>query len=434
MSVFNLYNEIEQELHFLLPKRGMMLIVFHLYHQMKEHELERTFTEEDIKKSIRAVHSHLKTEQSEQWNQVIRALQKYFLWRDVEQGTYRFRAYAQQLCEGVEKVLYDTFNPTQIEKYFKYIQNSLDVNDFEGWYQTAFNGYVGKVSSQISALDCQVVAAVADFKNKISADESYDVVVLKGIVDTLADIGQKAEELNVAFRSSNEISRKLIDFLATPEGRMYGNEINEVVTYFKEVRDNLGIISRKINGVRPRLNEYVRDINRHDFYKKCKKFVNYVLTQSEVVKGEVCLPADIPEFQLKPERVVKFVIVKENLDLEGTIPRQAKGQMPEITEEMREENYQKDLVAQQKRQRVADYLKELQQQLDTAKEVDFSLFFHRMVEVEKGDLNLMIKWASKALTRYSLDNRYRVEIAQERIVNDKYPWISIWKTVIYKRR
>lgn len=84
MSVFNLYNEIEQELHFLLPKRRMMLIVFHLYHRMKEHELERTFTEEDIKKSIRAVHSHLKTEQSEQWNQVIRALQKYFLWRDVE--------------------------------------------------------------------------------------------------------------------------------------------------------------------------------------------------------------------------------------------------------------------------------------------------------------------------------------------------------------
>lgn len=58
MSVFNLYNGIEQELHFLLLKRGMMLIVFHLYHRMKEHELERTFTEENIKKSIRAVHSH----------------------------------------------------------------------------------------------------------------------------------------------------------------------------------------------------------------------------------------------------------------------------------------------------------------------------------------------------------------------------------------
>lgn len=78
MSVFNLYNEIEQELHFLLPKRGMMLIVFHLHHRMKEHELEHTFTEEDIKKSIRAVHSHLKTGQNEQWNQVIRVLQKYF--------------------------------------------------------------------------------------------------------------------------------------------------------------------------------------------------------------------------------------------------------------------------------------------------------------------------------------------------------------------
>lgn len=264
--------------------------------------------------------------------------------------------------------------------------------------------------------------------------KEYDVVVLKSIVDTLADIGGKAEELNLAFRSSNVISRKLLDFLATPEGENYGTEINEVVSYFKEVRDNLGIISRKINGLRPRLNEYVRDINRHDFYKKCKKFVNYVLTQSEVVKGEVCLPDGIPKFRLKPERGMKFVIIKENPDLGGSVPRQAKGVAPEVTEDIREANYQKDLVAQQKRQRIAGYLKELQHQLDRAKEVDFSEFFHRIVVLEKGDLNLTIKWASKALTKYNLDNLYRVEIAQEKIVNSEYLWISIWKTVIYKRR
>lgn len=434
MSVFHLYNEIEQELHFLLPKRETMLIIFHLYHRMKDHEIERTFTEEDIKKSIRAVRTHLKTEQSEQWNQLIRILQKYFLWRDVEKGIYHFRDYARQLCEEVEKVLYDTFNPTRIEKYFKYIQNSLDVDNFDSWYQNTFKGYVGNVSSQIAALDCQVAAAVADFKAKISADESYDVVVLKSIVDTLVDIGKKADELNTAFRSSNDISRKLMDFLSTPEGGTYGNEINEVVTYFREVRDNLGIISRKINGLRPRLNEYVRDINRHDFYKKYKKFINYVLTQSEVVKGEVCLPVRLPEFRLKPEKTAKFLIVKENLDLEGSLPRQARGQAPEITEDMREESFRKDLAAQQKRQRIAAYLKELQQQLDTTREVSFSDLFHRIVETEQGDLNLAIKWASKALTKYNLDNLYRVETTQEKIINSTYPWISIWKTVIYKRR
>lgn len=132
MSVFICPIKVSEKCHFLLPKRGMMLIVFHLYHRMKEQEMERTFTEEDIKKSIRVVQSHLRTEQSEQWNQVIRALQKYFLWRDVEQGMYRFRAYAWQLCEGVEKVLYDTFNPTQIESYFKYIQNTLQWSGLTG--------------------------------------------------------------------------------------------------------------------------------------------------------------------------------------------------------------------------------------------------------------------------------------------------------------
>lgn len=45
-----------------------------------------------------AVQPHLRTEQSEQWGQVIRALQKYFLWRDVEQGMYRFRAIMPGSC------------------------------------------------------------------------------------------------------------------------------------------------------------------------------------------------------------------------------------------------------------------------------------------------------------------------------------------------
>lgn len=84
MSVFNLYNEIEQELHFLLPKRGMMLIVFHLYHRMKEQEMERTFTEEDIKKSIRAVQSHLRTEQSEQQGGLLSGLITREEWIDEE--------------------------------------------------------------------------------------------------------------------------------------------------------------------------------------------------------------------------------------------------------------------------------------------------------------------------------------------------------------
>lgn len=66
MSVFNLYNEVHQEFGLLLPKKRIGLIIFHLYQRMKEHEIEPTFTEEEVKKSIRIVHDYLKTEQPDQ--------------------------------------------------------------------------------------------------------------------------------------------------------------------------------------------------------------------------------------------------------------------------------------------------------------------------------------------------------------------------------
>lgn len=55
MDAFNLYEEVKQEYNNLLPNRNIMLVIFHLYQRIENKELDTTFTEDDILKSIRYV-------------------------------------------------------------------------------------------------------------------------------------------------------------------------------------------------------------------------------------------------------------------------------------------------------------------------------------------------------------------------------------------
>ena len=73
-----------------MPDRKYGLVVFHLYHKQRKGEIESTFSEDEIIKSIKEVRKELKTEQKEQFNSVIKSLQKYYLWRDEEKKVYRF--------------------------------------------------------------------------------------------------------------------------------------------------------------------------------------------------------------------------------------------------------------------------------------------------------------------------------------------------------
>ena len=84
MSAFNFYTEIEENFEYLMPDRKYGLVVFHLYHKQRKGEIESTFSEDEIIKSIKEVRKELKTEQKEQFNSVIKSLQKYYLWRAIK--------------------------------------------------------------------------------------------------------------------------------------------------------------------------------------------------------------------------------------------------------------------------------------------------------------------------------------------------------------
>lgn len=434
MSDFNVYTEIKQEFRYLFPGRKVSLIIFHLYQRVQMGEIDSTFTEDDIMKSVQYVDPAEKNNKHQSWNELIRNLQKYFLWRDVEKGTYRLRPYAENYCKGPAELLEEAFKPTEIERHFKFMLNAFQPDFFQEWYEDTFLLYTSKLDSQIAALDWQVGKAVAEFREIVASDREYDIERLRNMLDTLTGLREKTGQMNYAFASSHDITRKLREYQNSGCENIYYKEANQVIVYFNDLRKNLRIINGKIDMLKPKLNEFIRDINRQDFYKKYKLFLNYLLTESRHVKSEVALPPAIPPKIIKADEVMRFTIVKEQWEEGKTLPGKNKFRHIAISHDEIDEAYQKDQQLHQTREKIRYYRKELQQMLDSTGTVDYSAWFHNLLIKEKGNINILSRLTSLVMTFYNRDKMYKVETSEEKISNHQYPSISIWKTIIYRKK
>ena len=135
-------------------------------------------------------------------------------------------------------------------------------------------------------------------------------MTLKSIVNTLEDIRSKTEELNNAFSGAHDIQNKLLKSNIITEDILLNRQRANVLSFFQEVRGNLKIISKRIDSVKPRLNEYIRNINRHDFYIRFKRFFNQLLEKSTLEKGKIRFPDGIPSIPIRYTQQPRFIIVK----------------------------------------------------------------------------------------------------------------------------
>jgi hypothetical protein len=434
MSIFNFYTEIEENFEYLMPDRKPGLVIFLLYHKQKKGELESTFSEDEIINAIKEIRKELKTEQREQFNTIIKSLQKYYLWRDEEKKVYRFRPLASKLCDLFNEILVKTFSPTEIQKDFKYILNKLkEETDFGRWVQFTFESYKDKVNIQVSALDSQMSDAIIEFRSKLSTEESYNISDLRLIIERLNEIGSKTEELNAAFSSSHDITQFLTELLEEEENSIHLEKIHSVINFFKEIRGNLQIISKNIDRIKPKLNEYVRDINRKDFQRKYKTFLKYVLNESTLSKKQVNLPPTLPLIPIGIKESPKFIIVKENWEVGKKLDKRSrKIIIPNIDQEA---NFKRKILLDEEsalKQRVKNYLKELDEKLKNSNEVNYSNYFFEILKKEDGNINALIKLSHLAMSKYHKDRKYGVSITDER-VNQSNSNVSIWKTIIYRK-
>ena len=208
-----------------------------------------------------------------------------------------------------------------------------------------------------------------------------------------------------------------------------------MLSFFLEVRGNLKIISKRIDSVKPRLNEYIRNINRHDFYIRFKRFFNQLLEKSTLEKGKIRFPDGIPSIPIRYTQQPRFIIVKENFD-GASLSRfkTAKSKIP-VTNATETENrflLEKERIEIQKR--INLYMLDLENRLKAYQEVDFSAFFYEVLKKENGNIRICVKLAHKTMSKYYRDiNSFGISISTEIVGIPEYPMIKIWKTIIYKK-
>ena len=185
------------------------------------------------------------------------------------------------------------------------------------------------------------------------------------------------------------------------------------------------------------MDEYINNVNQQDFYRKFKLLLKYTLDNAQLNKGgEVCLPSNIPNECILPDKLQRFLIIKENWSPEQIISQRttkviAPGTNKEASLlELKRCNQQTAMF-----KRVKQYLEDLEHQLNISKEVDFSMCFFEIMEKEHGNVNVAVRFASRAMEKYFKSKTYQVEIHQkEKVSYPLYPTIAVWKTTIYKRK
>lgn len=434
MSLFNLYNEVEVEYENLIPSRYEGLVLFHLYQKQKDGDIGKHFSEDEIIRSIRDVRSDLKTYQKEQFNLTVKYYQKYFLWRDEKNRMYSLKSFTKKWCKLIEKTLEESFNPTQLQKEFLFLSKTLDEQDFGEWYDIVFENYSQKIDTQINALYIQIDRLVVDFRKQISKEHTYDLSALKLIVDKLEDIRLKTEELNNAFSGAHNIQNKLLKSSIIGEDVISNKQRANVLSFFKEIRINLRIISRRIDSVKPRLNEYIRNINRQDFYIRFKSFFNNLLEKSVVEKGKIIFPKEIPPIPIRNVQQPRFIIVKEKLE-GGTLScfKTVKSKVPIVNVDETDSRFLLETERISIQKRINLYLIDLENRLIVSREINFSDFFYEVLTKEQGNIRVCVKMAYKVMSKYHRDIAFGVSISNETVSVPEYPKIKLWKTVIYRK-
>ena len=183
------------------------------------------------------------------------------------------------------------------------------------------------------------------------------------------------------------------------------------------------------------MNEYIRNINRHDFYIRFKRFFNHLLEKSTVERGKICFPEVIPSIPIRYTQQPKFIIVKENFD-GASLSRfkTTKSKAPVVNDLETESRFyiEKERLGVQKR--INLYLLELESRLTTSREINFSDFFFEVLKKEDGNIRVCVKLAHKTMSKYHQDiNSFGISISNEMVGISEYPMIKIWKTIIYRK-
>ena len=252
------------------------------------------FSEDDIRNCLRQVMPPGQCEQHERYNQFIRNLQKHFLWRNEEKGTYRFKDYAWDFFQLMYDRLEKKFEPAYAKRTFTKLIESLDIvckaidenpQAFHHWYTDYFKRSRVAISTQVEVVESKVeetVQQLQQLSNREKSKPNTFLAILQNADRHLEILMKNADELDRIFCASATIRRQLDELQHKPyyvEG--LSNRISKVSVFLFEIEDRLYLMKRRIRKIQPRI-QRLFDVRQQKFDLNTGKFLAHLLKHSQV--------------------------------------------------------------------------------------------------------------------------------------------------------
>lgn len=438
MTEFHFYHELKKDKYYepLIPEKKSGLVIIYLYDQWKSGKyLSNSFTENAVKSAIEQVANDLgksyENTQHERFRIINRGLQEYFLFRNEETNLYHITQYGIEFCESIRNKIEPEFNPSVIEKILSdlisLLKASIAKNDFEYWFNHHFHNQKPYIKRQVETLLKLVEKAVQEFRASTKSDDEIFIETVRKVDTSLEAVRKHSDELKDVFFDAEEIKSIILELSFDEYSLDLINQKESVRSFIEEINNDLSIINQRIEKIRPKLRQFISNINQRNFDRNTEQFLQYLLKNSYVSKdsskNKVYFPSviEIPEL-LKSE--TKFTIVEsDRLKDHSPVPVV----QPKENKEKQKIQLEKANNAFLIRNRIRLWLMKLEKELKDKGNINFTLCYFQILEEEQFySKTIAIKVASGLFRKYSKLRNYKVSIKKELQTNENYPDQGIW--------
>lgn len=437
-----------------IPKQEDGLVIYRIYKQIKENDIDKTFSENKINDTIYKVLNELGRNPKKNVflrdNETLQRLKKNLIEKDAKKKGYLLTEYAQHLCRLVENEIDIRFKPSDIEKILRNLIDILDNNlsnleDFKIWYERFFLHQKEEILLQIRALQKQVHTSTDNLNDIIRNEQTNYEQLLKDCDNQLDEIKEQADKLAKALSLKDQITDKLKNS-ELKQYKEFRDIRNIIVGFITDLDTKLLAISNSFDKLKPRINKLFTDHDKREYDKKIEKFLLFLFKNSTTTfkKNKWKKNQSGNEWNLDfefPSMVSEKVIIDLQPKLYAIAPKINFLEPPAITPNQPQfnaddrhrqiENYKKQII---RKNRVIEWLNTIENDLHEKKIIEFSDYFYSILEQDDNDFEIAVKVANNLIKKYNNNKDYEIKTTNQFSIISKYQNFATWQMKIkYKK-
>jgi hypothetical protein len=330
------------------------------------------------------------------------------------------------------KMVYDLlearFNPTLVEQICRTLrhdlQNKIKDNRFKEWYNVIFKPNRSALQQQLDLLDNKIDRLIIDLQNK-KLEDTEVLTMLESVSEHLYRILEEYEQLRSAYSETKAIRSELIDFQINV-GYDDVEILEETLTYFDLLRKQLNAISERLNRIQPKIQQLFGVFNQGNFGAKIDRFINFLLTESCLVKNRLLLPPSIPslDLQIKTSYLRYFDLSR------SPFPRTIQPRITQVySTEDRSNAFLEETEKIRKQNEALEWLDVLEHDLEEKEEIILLDYFTKVFQNDWSRLEIALRFVHIVLHKYTNHSDWNITFRTP-LKPSPHKNIQLWNVVI----